>query len=125
MSDFDGGTDLGHAGHIDAHDEHFGLDQGHQAFGNEQDHFLNAQQFGQAHHFEHDVHYANGHAVEYDSPAGAHYEEQNYTNYDSHVAESDASYGSTYAEGDHQAAAGELDYLREQFDGRELSAASN
>jgi hypothetical protein len=107
MSDY---TDFGQ-GH-ESHD----LDHGQQAFGTEHDAAQNYDAFGQAHTYENDQHFANGHHVEYDSPAGAHYEESEFTNYDSHVAESDAAYGEHYAATEHDASFGELDYLREHFD---------
>ena len=45
-----------------------------------------------------------------------HYEESEYTEADSHVAESDVAYGEHYAATEHDASFGELDYLREHFD---------
>jgi hypothetical protein len=111
MSDY---TDLDHG------QESYDLDHGHQEYGNEHDHQLDYQQYGEAQNYENDQHFDHGHAVEYDSPNGAHYEEQDYTNYDSHEAASHEAYGENLSESDHSAAYGEADYLREHFDAEYL-----
>jgi hypothetical protein len=114
MSDFDGG-DYNH-GQVETGHQDYDLDHGHQAYANEHDASQNYDAYAQAHNYENDQHYANGHHVEYDNPHGEHYEESDYTNADSHVAESDAAYGEHYDATEHNASSAELDYLREHFD---------
>ena len=107
MSDY---TDFGQ-GH-----ESYDLEHNHQAYANEHDASQNYDAYAQAHNYENDQHYANGHHVEYDSPTGEHYEESEYTEADSHVADSSVAYGEHYDAREHDASFGELDYLREHFD---------
>jgi hypothetical protein len=125
MSDDFSGADLGgdhEAFATDAGHENFELDHGQQAFGNDQDHFLNANQFGQADSHEVDQHFAQGHGVEYDNPGGAHYEEQDFTNFDGHESDQSAAFGNSVDEGDHAEAFGQIDQLHEQLDAGHFNA---
>jgi hypothetical protein len=119
MSDDFGGFD---AGHVDAGEQHFELDHGAQQFGTDQDHQLEHNAYGEANNYENDQHFQQGHAVEYDSPNGAHFAEQDYTNYDSHEAASSAAYGEHYSAESHDSAYAELDHLKESFDAQYLHA---
>jgi hypothetical protein len=122
MSDgFDGGFD---ASHVDAGEQHYDLDHGHQEFGSDQSHSVDANAYGEANNYENDQHLEQGHAVEYDNPNGAHYAEQDYTNYDGHEAASSASFGQEFSSEDHSQQAGEFDHLREQFDAAHFNATS-
>jgi hypothetical protein len=129
MSDFDGteSYDAGHdsgydGGHVDAGEQHYDLDHNAQAYGNEHDAAQNHDAYGQANNYENDQHFEQGHAVEYDNPNGAHYAEQNYTNYDSHEAASNAAYGEHDSAESHDSAFAELDHLKESFDSQYLHA---
>jgi hypothetical protein len=109
-------------GHIDSGQEHAELDHGQQEYGNEADHALNASQYGEATSHEADQHYAQGHHVEYDSPAETHYEEQDYTNFDGHEADSHAAFGTQFAEAEHNEAFGNLDVLHQEIDAQHFDA---
>jgi hypothetical protein len=116
---YDGGTE---ASHVDAGQENYELDHGAQAYGNENDHSLEHNQYGEATSHEADVNYNQGHAVEYDSPAGAHFAEQDYTNYNAHEADSSAAYGESLSESDHSEAFGQLETLHEQLESGHFEA---
>ena len=105
-----------HQAHVDTD-----LDQAHQDFGNENDHFANYDAFGNTHNAELDEHFANGHHIEADTPT-SHYAETDYTNADVHASESDSSFGVSASEGDHSSSFGDLDRLQEHFDADSLSA---
>jgi hypothetical protein len=125
MSDDYVGPDLGadHEGYdVNAGHENFDLDHGQQAFGSDQDHNLNLQQFGAADSHEADQHYAQGHEVEYDNPGGAHYAEQDFTNFDGHEADSSAAFANSLNESDHNEAFGQLETLHEELESGHFDA---
>jgi hypothetical protein len=121
MSDWDG-TDTIDAGHVDAGEQSYDLDHASQAYGSEHDANQDYAAYGEANQYENDVNFEQGHHVEYDNPSGAHYEESDYTNYDSHEAASSAAFGEHYSANEHDASFGELDQLREHFDAQYLHA---
>ena len=121
MSDWDG-TDTVDAGHVDAGEQSYDLDHASQAYGSEHDASQDYAAYGEANSYENDVNFEQGHHVEYDSPAGAHYAETDYTNYDSHEAASSAAFGEHYSATEHDASFGQLDQLREHFDAQYLHA---
>ncbi len=111
------------ASHVDAGHENYQLDHGAEQYGNEADHSLEHNQYGEAATHEADVNYNHGHAVEYDSPAGAHFAEQDYTDYSAHEADTSASYGENLSESDHSEAFGQLETLHEQLDASHFEAS--
>ena len=122
MSDIDTGYDGGHEGgdadygHYEAGQEHDALDQLHQDAGSEHDYHNQFQVYDNDHAAAEDTHFNQGHAVEYDNPSGAHYAEQDYTNYDHNAAEQDHVFAAEGSEDSHQAEYSDLDALRHQFD---------
>jgi hypothetical protein len=127
MSDWDGTettdtVDTYDAGHVDAGEQNYDLEQGHAAYADEHDASQDYAAYGEANAYENDVNFEQGHHVEYDSPNGAHFEETDYTNYSSHEAASSAAYGEHYSATEHDASSSELDYLREHFDAQYLHA---
>jgi hypothetical protein len=117
--DFTGDYD---ASHVDAGEQSYDLDHGAQQYGNEADHSVDASQYGEANSYENDQHFEQGHHVEYESPANAHYEEQDYTNFDGHEAASSASFGEHFSEDSHNEAFANLEHLQESFQGEHFSA---
>jgi len=118
MSDFDTG-DTGHDvdfGHYEAGQEHGDLDQLHQAQGSEADYNNQFNVYEQDHAGAESTSFDQGHQVEYDNPAGAHYEEQDFTSYDHNAAEADHVFAAEGSENSHVAENSELDALRQQFD---------
>jgi len=130
MSEFDAGDtghdaggydDGGHYGDLHATHEDLNLDQGHDAFGAGSDHFQDLAAQGDTHASEVDQHFATGHHVESTDP-NAHFEEDNFANGDLHAANFDQNFDVHAAEGDHADSFGDIDHLRESFEGDTLSA---
>ena len=118
MSDdagYDGGNDVDY-GHYEAGQEHGELDQLHQAQGSEADYNNQFNVYENDHAAAESTSFDQGHAVEYDNPAGAHYEEQDFTSYDHNSAEADHVFAAEGSENSHVAENSELDALRHQFD---------
>jgi len=115
----DTGTDAYSA---DADHNSYDLDHGHAASGYESDHAVDANQYGEAANYEKDVNFDQGHAVEYDSPAGAHFEEQDYTSLDTHEAASSAAFSSEYSENSHNEAFQGIEQLQEHLESAHFSA---
>jgi hypothetical protein len=134
-------SDYGDFGHVETGHENQELEHGQQAYGQEHDASQAYDAYGQENHYENDQHYNHGEHVAYHSPDGGSYEKTEFTNFDSHVEESDAAYGEHFTAHEHDASFGQLDYLRQYFDAdfargdfgdfaqdsgqQELSAASN
>jgi len=110
------------ATHVDEGHQDYDLDHGHQEYGSDQDHSLQHNAYGEATSHEADVNYNHGHAEEYDSPAGAHYAEQDYTNYNAHEADSSASYAENLSESDHSEQFSEIEHLRESLESGHFEA---
>lgn len=129
MSEIDTGHDAGdtgyddggHYGDVNAGHEDLNLDQGHQAFGTDQDHFQDLAAQGDTHQSELDEHFATGHHVESENP-DSRFEEDNFANGDVHAADSDSNFDVHALEGDHANSFGDIDQLRESFEGDTLSA---
>jgi len=118
MSDYetgDPGSDIDY-GHVETGEQHDALDQLHQASGSEADYNNQFAVYEQDHSAAENTSFDQGHAVEYDNPAGAHYEEQDYTSYDHSAAETDHVFAAEGSESSHQAEFSELDALRERLD---------
>jgi hypothetical protein len=115
----DTGTD---AYSVDADHNSYDLDHGHAASGYDSDHAVEANQYGEASEYEKDVNFNQGHAVEYDSPAGAHFQEEDYTNLNTHEAASSAAYGSEYSEASHSEAFQEIEQLQEHLESANFHA---
>jgi len=118
MSDiegYDGGGDVDY-GHYEAGQEHDGLDQLHQASGSEADHNSQFGVYENDHAAAESTSLDQGHHVEYDNPAGAHYEESDFTSYDHNAAEQDHVFAAEGSESSHQAEFNELDALRQELD---------
>jgi hypothetical protein len=113
---YDGGDSGAEYGHYEAGQEHADLDQLHQASGSEQDASSHFGVYEQDHASAESTSYDQGHHVEYDNPAGAHYEEADYTSYDHNEAEADHIFAAEGSEQSHSAEFSELDALREQLD---------
>jgi hypothetical protein len=122
MSDYDGGDtgyDGGHDvdyGHVEAGQEHNGLDQLHQASGSEADAQSQYGVYEQDHHAQESTEFAQGHHVEYDAPAAVHYESDDYTNYNHEASVDDHVFAAEGSESSHQAEFSELDALQQRFD---------
>jgi hypothetical protein len=110
------------ASHVDAGEQNYDLDHAQSEYGTDSDHSLEANQYGEVNQYENDQHFEQGHHVEYDSPTNAHYEEQNYTNFDGHEAASNASFGEQFSESSHNEAFANLEHLQESFQGEHFSA---
>jgi hypothetical protein len=121
MSDWDAG-DTGHDagdvdyGHFETGQEHGELDQLHQAQGSEADYNNQFNVYEQDHADAESTSFDQGHHVEYDNPAGAHYEESDFTSFDHNAAEQDHVFAAEGSESSHEAESSELDALRQQFD---------
>ncbi|WP_238015872.1 hypothetical protein KZZ52_04455 [Dactylosporangium sp. AC04546] len=59
--------------------------------------------------------FQQGSSVEFDSPDGTHYEEQNFTNYSNDSYDSNHIFAAEGSESSHEAQFSEMDALREQF----------
>jgi hypothetical protein len=122
MSDYEGGDTGYDGGHdvsynqYEAGQEHNELDQLHQAQGSEADYNNQFAVYENDHAAAENTSFDQGHHVEYDNPAGAHYEESDYTSYDHSAAETDHVFAAEGSESSHQAEYSELDALREKFD---------
>jgi hypothetical protein len=119
MSDIDTGYDGGgdtDYGHYEAGQEHGELDQLHQAQGSEADYNNQFNVYEQDHASAESTSFDQGHHVEYDNPAGAHYEESDVTSYDHNESEADHVFAAEGSESSHQAEFSELDALRQQLD---------
>jgi hypothetical protein len=117
--DFTGDYD---ASHVDAGEQSYDLDHAQSEYGTDSAHSVDASQYGEVNAYENDQHYEQGHHVEYDSPANAHYEETDYTNFDGHEAASNASFGEQFSETSHNEAFANLDHLQESFQAEHFSA---
>ena len=122
MSDWDGSVDTYDQGHVDAGEQNYDLEHGHQAYANEHDASQDYAAYGEANAYEKDVNFEQGHQVEYDSPNGSHFAETDYTSLNSHEAASSAAYGEEYHATEHDASYAELDQLKEHFDAQYLHA---
>src|SRR5262245_5951843 len=109
-------SDYGDFGHVETGHENYELEHGQQAYGNEHDASQAYNAYGEAHNYENDQHYTHGEAEHYRAPDGTEYSRQEYTNFDSHVAESDVAYGEQFSSHEHDASFGHMDYLRQYFD---------
>jgi len=115
--------DAGHdAYNAEADHQAYDLQHDHAASGYDADHQVDSSQYGQAADYEKDVNFQQGHAVEYDSPSGSHFEEQEYTNLNTHEAASEAAYGQEYSESDHKEAFSEIETLQERLESSHFSA---
>jgi hypothetical protein len=110
MSDID----YGHESHdLEAGQQEYGQ----QAYDSDQDHALNASQFGEAEHHELDEHYEHGQHVEYDDGHGKHVEVTTYTVVEVHEESSEEAYAQHEDETGHgalNAATDEQDQGQEQ-----------
>jgi hypothetical protein len=110
MSDID----YGHESHdLEAGEQEYG----HQGYDSEQDHALNASQFGEAQHHELDEHYEHGQHIEYDDGHGKHVEVTTYTVVEVHEESSEEAYAQHEDETGHgalNAATEETDQGQEQ-----------
>ena len=121
MSDFDtdAGTDYGH---VETGQEHESLDQLHQAQGGEADYNNQFGVYEQDHASAESTSFDQGSHVEYDNPAGAHYEESNFTSYDHNAAETDHVFAAEGSESSHTSEYSELDALQARLDSAFASA---
>ncbi|MFI5916225.1 hypothetical protein [Dactylosporangium sp. NPDC051541] len=123
MSDYDTGDtgyDGGHEvdyGQYSAGQEHDALDQLHQANGSEADYNNQFNVYENDHHAAESTDFAQGNHVEVDQPYGAHYEQDNYTNFSHDASEDDHVFAAEGSESSHQAEFSELDALQQRFDG--------
>src|SRR3569833_929506 len=69
------------------------LNQLHQNFGEDHDSLHTNEQYGHAAGYENDQNFANGHHVEYDTPAGSHFEQTDFTAASSHEAAIEQDFG--------------------------------
>jgi len=119
MSDIDTGYDGGGSdvdyGHFSAGEQHDGLDQLHQAQGSEADYNSQFGVYEQDHHAAESTDFAQGHHVEVDQPAGAHYESTDFTNYNHDASVDDHVFAAEGSESSHQAQFSELDALKARF----------
>src|SRR5262245_13478129 len=120
MSDFDGGNgyDTGYEnGHenYEAGHESGALDQQHEAFGNQHESVSQYQQYGHEQGFENDENFENGKHVEYTGADGSHYEETEFTSYNSHEAGYESEYGESSLNAESDSSWGEMDSLSERF----------
>jgi hypothetical protein len=119
MSDFDAGYDGGSDvdyGHFSAGQEHDALDQVHQANGSEYDAQSQFGVFENDHHAAESTDFSTGQHVEYDQPAGVHYESTDFTNYSHDASEDDHVFAAEGSDSTHAAEYGELDALSQRFD---------
>ncbi|WP_238015875.1 hypothetical protein KZZ52_04435 [Dactylosporangium sp. AC04546] len=117
MSDWDAG-DTGndvHYGDYQAGAESGELEQLHTAEGSEADYNSQFNVYEQDTESAESTDFQQVHAVEYDSPDGAHYEEQNFTNYSNDSYDSNHIFAAEGSEESHQSQFAELDALRESF----------
>lgn len=119
MSDFDTGADYGH---VEAGQEHESLDQLHQVDANEADHNSQFGVYGQDHAAAESTSFDQGHHVAFENPAGAHYEESDFTSYDHNSAEADHVFAAEGAESSHASEFSQLDALQHQLDASFASA---
>ena len=112
----DGGQDVDY-GHVEAGQEHDGLEQMHQAYGSEADAHNQFGVYENDHHADESTDYATGHHQEYDVPGGVHAESEDYTNYSHNASEDDHVFAAEGSESSHQAEFSELDALSQRFDG--------
>ncbi|MET7397436.1 hypothetical protein ABZS66_28510 [Dactylosporangium sp. NPDC005572] len=113
MSDYDPGFEYGHA---EAGAEHAELDQLHQAEGSEADYNSQFNVYEQDTVSAESTDFQQGSSVEFDSPDGTHYEEQNFTNYSNDSYDSNHVFAAEGSESSHEAQFSELDALRQQLD---------
>src|SRR3954447_23163420 len=116
MSEYDGADPGADYGHVETGQEHESLDQLHQAQGSEADYNNQFGVFEQDHASAEHTAFDQGHHVESDSAAGAHYEEDDFTSYDHDAAETDHVFAAEGSEQSHQAEFSELDALQHQLD---------
>jgi len=116
MSDYDTGDSGADYGHVEAGHESGELDQLHQAQGSEADAQSQYGVYEQDHHAAESTDFSQGHHVEIDQPAAAHYEEDDYTNYSHNATEDDHVFAAEGSESSHQAEFSELDALEQKFD---------
>jgi hypothetical protein len=109
MSDFD-------FGHYEAGQEHDALDQLHHENSHEADYNNQFAVYEQDHAAAEHTDFAQGHHVEVDNPAGAHYESDDYTNYNHDAVEQDHVFAAEGSESSHEADYSELDALQQRFD---------
>jgi hypothetical protein len=122
MSDgFDGGFD---AHHVDADQEQYHLDHGASEYGANQDHSLDHQAYGVDDQHQSDLHYAHGEAQHYESPSGAEYSSQEFTNLDGHESDSHVAFGESLNEHDSAEQFGSLEHLTQDFDHANFNATA-
>src|ERR1041384_3224533 len=114
MSDIDTGYDGNDVdyGHYEAGQEHDALDQLHQEQGHEADYNNQFNVYEQDHSAAESTQFAQGHHVEIDNPAGAHYESDDYTNFNHDAVEQDHVFAAEGSESSHEADNSELDALQ-------------
>jgi len=112
---YGGGNDVDY-GQYSEGQEHGELDQLHHAAGSEADYNNQFAVYEQDHASAESTSFDQGHHVVSDSPAGAHYEESDFTSFDHNSAEADHVFAAEGSESSHQAEFSNLDALRQQFD---------
>jgi hypothetical protein len=103
-------------GHYEAGQEHDGLDQLHQEQAHESDYNGQFNVYENDHAAAEHTDFAQGHHEQYDNPAGAHYESDDYTTYNHDAAETDHVFAAEGSESSHEADHSQLDALQERFD---------
>ncbi|MET7398492.1 hypothetical protein ABZS66_33900 [Dactylosporangium sp. NPDC005572] len=91
------------------------LEQLHTAEGSEADYQSDFNVYEQDTVSAESTDFQQGSSVEFDSPDGTHYEEQNFTNYSNDSYDSNHVFAAEGSESSHEAQFSELDALRQQF----------
>ena len=112
MSEYDGGTEYGHA---EAGQEQESLEELHQVNASEADYNNQFNVYEQDHAAAESTSFDQGHSVQFTGADGSHYAESDFTSYDHSAAESDHSFAAEGSESSHQAEFSQLDALRAQL----------
>ncbi|WP_238007904.1 hypothetical protein KZZ52_30330 [Dactylosporangium sp. AC04546] len=102
-------------GHFETGAESGELEQLHTAEGSEADYQSDFNVYEQDTESAESTDFQQGSSVEFDSPDGTHYEEQNFTNYSNDSYDSNHIFAAEGSEESHQSQFAELDALRQSF----------
>ncbi|WP_238007803.1 hypothetical protein KZZ52_50105 [Dactylosporangium sp. AC04546] len=121
MSDYetgDAGHDPSSYEHYEAGAESGELEQLHTAEGSQADYQSDFNVYEQDTESAESTDFQQGSSVQFDSPDGTHYEEQNFTNYSNDSYDSNHIFAAEGSEESHQSQFAELDALRQEFDSK-------
>ncbi|MGI5184353.1 hypothetical protein ACQEVZ_49685 [Dactylosporangium sp. CA-152071] len=109
MSDYD-------FGHVETGENHEALDQLHQVDASEQNYDSQFGVYEQDHASAESTSFDQGHHMSYTTPAGAQYEESDYTSYDHSAAETDHVFAAEGSESASSSEFHELEALQARLD---------